>query len=147
MKEIQKDIVGSPGLFNLQSLPLSKGEYAKLMAPTSGNRLETLSKGETNSPLKLDGTRTVIPKKLRSKLLDELNKGHPGITRMKEISHSSIRKLLYVHRLIILTIYIHHNTCTVLASQHTYNELLNMAGHSYGGRKLLLTQSCCCTSV
>jgi transposase InsO family protein len=34
------------------------------------------------------GMRAVVPKKLRPKLLNELHRDHPGITRMKEVSRS-----------------------------------------------------------
>ena len=34
------------------------------------------------------GIRVVVPSKLRGKLLDELHKDHPGITRMKSVARS-----------------------------------------------------------
>lgn len=101
-----------PSLFNIQqieSLPVTAAELKRESAtdPEVSKVLLYLQEGwppQVEADLKayhkrrdeltsevgclLWGTRAVIPRKLRQRLLSELHRDHPGITRMKEVSRS-----------------------------------------------------------
>ena len=38
----------------------------------------------------LRGSRVVVPPKLRSRVVDELHEGHPGITKMKSLAQQYV---------------------------------------------------------